>query len=143
MTDNDQLPAEILRGARTIAVLGMKGDDEPEAPASAVPQYLAAHGYTIIPVNPELAEAGYPGAVATLGELAAAPDVVEVFRSPENVAAHADELLALKPKAVWFQLGIRNDAVARRLEEAGIRVVQDRCMKIEHHLLDDAGGSAA
>jgi predicted CoA-binding protein len=142
MTDNDQLPAEILRGARTIAVLGMKGDDEPEAPASAVPQYLAAHGYTIIPVNPELAESGHPGAVATLGELTEAPDVVEVFRSPENIAEHADELLALKPKAVWFQLGIRNDAVARRLEEAGIRVVQDRCMKIEHHLLD-AGGSPA
>jgi hypothetical protein len=142
MTDNDQLPAEILRGARTIAVLGMKGDDEPEAPASAVPQYLAAHGYRIIPVNPELAESGHPGAVATLGELTETPDVVEVFRSPENITEHADELLALQPKAVWFQLGIRNDAVARRLEEAGIRVVQDRCMKIEHHLLD-AGGSAA
>ena len=142
MTDNDSLPAEILRGARTIAVLGMKGDDQPESPASAVPQYLAAHGYTIIPVNPELAESGRPGAVATLGELTEAPDVVEVFRSPENITGHADELLALKPGAVWFQLGIRNDAVARRLEEAGIRVVQDRCMKIEHHLMD-AGGSAA
>ncbi|HEU0076956.1 MAG TPA: CoA-binding protein [Longimicrobiaceae bacterium] len=142
MTDNDQLPAEILRSARTIAVLGMKGEDEPESPASAVPQYLAAHGYRVIPVNPELAEAGHPGAVATLGELTEAPDVVEVFRSPENIAEHADELLALKPKAVWFQLGIRNDAVARRLEEAGIRVVQDRCMKIEHHLMD-AGGSPA
>lgn len=135
MSDNEQLPAEILRSARTIAVLGMKGDDEPEAPASAVPQYLAAQGYRILPVNPELAEAGYPGAVATLAELPEAPDVVEVFRSSENVAGHADELLALRPKAVWLQLGIRNDEVARRLEEAGIRVVQDRCMKIEHHLL--------
>jgi hypothetical protein len=137
---DDQLPAEILRSARTIAVLGMKGDEDPQAPASGVPQYLAAQGYRIIPVNPELAESGYPGAVATLGELAEAPDVVEVFRSSRNIDGHADELLALRPKAVWFQLGIRNDAVARRLEEAGIRVVQDRCMKIQHHLLDDGGG---
>ncbi|HEV2149748.1 MAG TPA: CoA-binding protein, partial [Longimicrobiaceae bacterium] len=135
MSDDDQLPLEILRSARTIAVLGMKGDDEPMAPASAVPQYLAAHGYTVIPVNPELAEAGHPGAVSTLEELEEAPDVVEVFRNAENVAEHADELLALRPKAVWLQLGIRNDEVARRLEEAGIRVVQDRCMKIEHHRL--------
>lgn len=136
MSDNDELPAEILRTARTIAVLGMKGDDEPESPASAVPQYLAAHGYTVIPVNPELAEAGYPGAVATLAELEEPPDVVEVFRSSENVAGHADELLALRPGAVWLQAGIRNDEVARRLEEAGIRVVQDRCMKVDHRLLD-------
>ncbi|HEX2190689.1 MAG TPA: CoA-binding protein [Longimicrobiaceae bacterium] len=135
MSDPDQLPAEILRTARTIAVLGMKGDDEPDSPASAVPQYLAAHGYTVLPVNPELVEAGHPGAVATLGELKEPPDVVEVFRNPENVAEHADELLALRPKAVWLQLGIRNDEVARRLEEAGIRVVQDRCMKVEHHRL--------
>jgi predicted CoA-binding protein len=135
MTDDDQLPAEILRSARTIAVLGMKGDDEPMSPASAVPKYLAAHGYTILPVNPELAEAGYPGAVATLAELREAPDVVEVFRNADNVADHADELLALRPKAVWLQLGIRNDEVAQRLEEAGIRVVQDRCMKVEHHRL--------
>lgn len=136
MSDHDPLPAEILRTARTIAVLGMKGDDEPESPASAVPQYLAAHGYTVVPVNPELAEAGHPGAVATLAELKEPPDVVQVFRNAENVAEHADELLALRPKAVWLQAGIRNDEVARRLEEAGIRVVQDRCMKIEHRLLD-------
>ncbi len=135
MSTHDDLPAEILDSARTIAVLGMKGDDDPDAPASAVPRYLAAHGYTIVPVNPGLAAAGYPGAVATLSDLEETPDVVEVFRGADKLDLHVDELLTLRPKAVWFQLGIRNDDVARRLEEAGIRVVQDRCMKVEHHRL--------
>lgn len=134
-----ELPATILREARTIAVLGMKGDDQAAAPAHHVPAYLQAHGYRVIPVNPKLAERGYPGAVATLAELKETPDVVQVFRRPEAIDAHADELLALGPKYVWFQLGIRNDAVARRLEEAGIHVVQDRCMFRDHRALSEAG----
>ncbi|HEU0013787.1 MAG TPA: CoA-binding protein [Longimicrobium sp.] len=127
--------ANILRTAKTIAVLGMKGEDAAGEPAHAVPAYLAAQGYRIIPVNPRLARDGYPGAVAGLGDLPEAPDVVEVFRSPEAVGRHVDELLALRPKAVWMQLGIRNDEAARRLEEAGIQVVQDRCMYRDHHAL--------
>ena len=131
--------AAVLREARTIAVLGMKGEDQPESPAYGVPIYLRQQGYRIIPVNPKLAEAGVPNAVATLADLKQAPDVVQVFRRAEAIDAHADELVALKPKAVWFQLGIRNDAVARRLEEAGIRVVQDRCMFRDHHALRAEG----
>jgi len=140
MNAHEDLPAEILESARTIAVLGMKGDDDPGAPANSVPRYLEAHGYTIIPVNPGLAGSGYPGAVATLADLKEPPDVVEVFRGADKLDLHVDELLALRPKAVWFQLGIRNDDVARRLESAGIRVVQDRCMKVEHHRLHLPGG---
>ena len=131
--------AEILRTARTIAVLGMKGDEDPNAPAYSVPTYLQAQGYTVIPVNPKLAAAGVPNAVGSLGEITQPVDVVEVFRRPDAIDAHADELLALEPKAVWLQLGIRNDAVAKRLEEAGIRVVQDRCMFRDHHALSEAG----
>ena len=118
--------AEILKSARTVAVLGMKGDEDAMAPAHGVPMYLAAHGYKVTPVNPKLARDGYPGAVASLGDLPAAPDLVQVFRGSDQVAKHVDELLALKPKAVWLQLGIRNDEAAARLREAGIRVVQDR-----------------
>ena len=131
--------AKILREARTIAVLGMKGDDQPNAPAYHVPAYLQSQGYNVIPVNPKLADAGVPGAVASLKDLAEPPDVVEVFRRPEAIDAHADELLALKPRAVWFQLGIRNDAVAKRLEDAGITVVQDRCMFRDHTALRETG----
>jgi hypothetical protein len=134
-----QEAVEILKSTRTIAVLGMKGDDDAMAPAHGVPMYLAAHGYQITPVNPKLARDGYPGAVASLGDLPAAPDLVQVFRGSDQVAKHVDELLALKPKAVWLQLGIRNDEAAARLQEAGIRVVQDRCMYKDHHALSDTG----
>jgi predicted CoA-binding protein len=143
MSEMSEVPDEaaaILREARTIAVLGMKGEDQVESPAYTVPIYLQSQGYRVIPVNPRLAGEGVPFAVATLKELSTPPDVVEVFRRPEAIDAHADELLALRPKAVWFQLGIRNDAVARRLEEAGIRVVQDRCMFRDHHALRAEGG---
>lgn len=129
---------EILKTARTVAVLGMKAEEEP-VPAAGVPAYLKSEGYRIIPVNPRLAETGYPDAVARLSDLPEAPDVVQVFRRSEDVPAHVDELLALHPKAVWLQLGIRNDEAARRLEEAGIRVVQDRCMFKDHHALREAG----
>lgn len=134
-----QEAVEILKSTRTIAVLGMKGDGDEMAPAHGVPMYLAAHGYQITPVNPKLARDGYPGAVASLGDLPAAPDLVQVFRGSGQVAKHVDELLALKPKAVWLQLGIRNDEAAAQLQEAGIRVVQDRCMYKDHHALADAG----
>ena len=134
-----QEAVEILKSTRSIAVLGMKGDGDAMAPAHGVPMYLAAHGYQITPVNPKLARDGYPGAVASLADLPAAPDLVQVFRGSDQVAKHVDELLALNPKAVWLQLGIRNDEAAARLQEAGIRVVQDRCMYKDHHALSDAG----
>jgi predicted CoA-binding protein len=130
---------QVLRSAKTVAVLGMKGDDQPDSPAHGVPMYLKAHGYTVIPVNPALAAKGYPGAVASLADLKEAPDVVQVFRRPEAVAAHVDELIALHPGTVWLQLGIRNDEAAKNLEAAGIRVVQDRCMYRDHHALAQAG----
>jgi predicted CoA-binding protein len=139
MHDVPEEAAEVLRGARTVVVLGMKGEDEAQAPAHFVPAYLAAHGYRVTPVNPKLAERGVPGAVASLADLPSPPDVVEVFRRADALPAHVDELLALRPKAVWLQLGIRNDEVARRLEEAGIRVVQDRCMYRDHSALAEAG----
>jgi predicted CoA-binding protein len=138
MHDDFRTAAEILKSARTVAVLGMKGAEQAMAPAHAVPAYLAAHGYTVIPVNPELAAAGYPGAVAALADLDSPPDVVEVFRRADAIDAHVDEIIAAKPKAAWFQLGIRNDAAAERLRAAGITVVQDRCMHRDHHALSES-----
>ncbi len=142
MQEEERRAAErILRDARSIAVLGMKDSSESSEPAAQIPDYLRQQGYRIVPVNPELAEADYPGAVATLGELPEPPDVVEVFRNSDAVTAHADELLALHPKAVWLQLGIRNDAVAERLRAAGIEVVQDACMLKVHAAMAQPRGA--
>jgi len=137
LVDDDGGLAAILRGARTIAVLGAK--DQPSAPAYYVPAYLSARGYRILPVNPTIAGRRVHGerVVATLADLREPADVVEIFRRPEYLPAHAQEILRLSwmPTVVWFQLGICNDAAACALAEAGIRVVQDRCMMPEHRRL--------
>ncbi len=137
LVDDDAGLTRILRECRTIAVLGAKtGAGEP---AYYVPAYLVQRGYRVRPVNPALAGTGVLGetAVATLADLPEPVDVIDVFRRPAFLPGHASEILALpwKPAVVWFQLGIRNDAAARRLAEAGIRVVQDRCMMPEHRRL--------
>ena len=96
-----------------------------------------AHGYEIIPVpvrDPGPTVLGQK-TYAKVADVPGAVDIVDVFRKPADIDAHVEDLLAKKPKAVWFQLGIRNDAAAQRLAQAGIQVVQDRCMKIEHHKL--------
>ena len=128
---------DLLQRTTTIAVLGIK--DAPAEDAHRVPAYLQAHGYRILPVNPKLAAQPVLGvrAAASLAELDETPDLVNVFRAPQHVPAHADEILAIqpRPKAVWLQLGIHDDASARRLEAAGIAVVQDRCIMVEHRRL--------
>ena len=135
--------AAILREAKTIAVLGAKTD--PSAPAHYVPAYLYAQGYRILPVNPRIAGARLFEmiAVPTLAGLTEPVDVIEVFRRPEYLPGHAGEILALpwRPRAVWFQLGIRHDGAAERLARAGIVVVQDRCMMPEHRRLIEGGAS--
>ena len=131
-TEQQSTARRIVQEARTVAVLGMKGDDQAEAAAHQVPKYLELHGYEILPVNPHLVDIGYPGAVSRLGELEESPDLVLVFRRAATLSQHVDELIALNPGGVWFQVGIRDDAVARRLEEAGIPVVQDTCMYQVH-----------
>lgn len=140
VTDDGGLRA-ILREARTVAVVGAKA--RPGEPACYVPAYLAARGYRIRPVNPGLAGQWLFGTpvVATVAELAEPADVIEIFRRPEYLPGHAAEVLALpwRPRAVWFQLGIRHDGAAHTLARAGIRVVQDRCMMPEHRRLIGAG----
>ena len=127
----------IFREAKTVAVVGAK--DDPAEPAHYVPAYLHARGYRILPVNPKLTGRRLHD-VATVARVADLPepvDVIEVFRRPEYLPGHAAEILALpwRPRAVWFQLGIRNDSAAEALARAGIRVVQDRCMMPEHRRL--------
>lgn len=137
LVDDDAGLARILREARTVAVLGAK--DDAGAPAHYVPAYLAARGYRLRPVSPRLAGRRVLGevVVATLADLAEPVDVIDVFRRPGYLPAHAAEIVRLpwRPAAVWFQLGIRNDDAAATLAQAGIRVVQDRCMMPEHRRL--------
>jgi len=137
LVDDDAGLSRILREAQTIAVLGAKG--EPVQPAYYVPAYLKAHGYRLLPVNPTRTGERILGepVVATLADLREPPDVVEVFRRPQFLQAHAAEIVRLpwQPSVVWFQLGIRDDGAAETLARAGIRVVQDRCMMPEHRRL--------
>lgn len=133
LEDDDALRA-LLSEVRTIAVLGVKaGSDED---AFRVPAYLQEHGYRILPVNPKLARVLGEACVPRLADLSETPDLVDVFRAPQHLPAHVDEILALprRPRAVWLQLGIRHPATAR-LEEAGIDVVEDRCIMVEHRRL--------
>ena len=122
----------LLERARRIAVLGIK--TEAEQPAHYVPQYAQRAGYEIVPVP-----VYYPDATEILGQpvyrrVADVPgpvDIVNVFRRPGDIPAHLDDIIAKRPAAVWFQLGIRNDAAALQLTNAGIDVVQDRCLLVD------------
>jgi len=127
----------ILTGSRTIAVVG--ASPKPERPANIVMRYLIAAGYRVVPVNPGHAGDEILGRPA-FGRLADVPvpiDVVDVFRRREALGAVVDEALALKPlpKVIWMQLGLRDDDAASRAEAAGLTVVMDRCMRIEHRRL--------
>jgi hypothetical protein len=128
---------EVLEATRTIAVLG--AHPEHTRAASYVPEYLAAKGYRVIPVNPAFVGRELFGAkvVARLGDIDEPVDLVDVFRRPDAVLGHVDEVLAMRPlpKVVWLQLGIRNDAAAARWLAAGIDVVQDRCTLADHRRL--------
>lgn len=116
-----------LRAAQTIVVLGATGTAHKAG--FYVPDYLASQGYRLIPVNPAKAGQTLFGqtVLSSLDDIDGPVDLVDVFRRPEALPGHLDELVRLQPGLVWFQLGIRNDDVARQLVEAGIDVVQDRC----------------
>ncbi|MBC7843064.1 MAG: CoA-binding protein [Gemmatimonadaceae bacterium] len=122
-----------LAALHTIAVLGFK-PEETEAPAFYVPEYAQRAGFTIIPVP-----VYYPNMVNALGETAYQSlrdipnpvDVVEIFRRPADIPQHLDDILAIRPKMVWMQLGIRHEQVAEALARAGIDVVQDHCLLVE------------
>ena len=134
MQTDDELRA-FLAGARSIAVLGAHVD--PAKPAHYVPDYLHHKGYRVLPANPVYAGRTLWGEPvrASLAEISEPVDILDVFRRSAQVVDHTDEILALRPGLVWLQSGIRNDTVARTLEDAGIPVVQDRCMMVEHRRL--------
>lgn len=133
LLERDDEIAALLTRTRRIAVLGIKTEDSGQ-PAFYVPRYAQHAGYEIVPVP-----VYYPAVTEILGErvyrkVADVPgdvDLVNVFRRPADIPPHVDDILAKRPRAVWFQSGIRNAAAAERFARAGIDVVQDRCLMVE------------
>jgi predicted CoA-binding protein len=139
--ESDADLVELLKSIRTIAVVGVK--DGVHDDAYRIPLYLQQAGYRIRPVNPKLEHVLGVPCVARLDQIQEPIDLVNLFRASEHVPAHVDEILALdpRPRAVWMQLGIHHGVSAQRLRDAGIKVVQDRCLMVDHRRL--LGGGAA
>jgi uncharacterized protein len=131
--------ARIVRENKRIAVLGIKTEAQREQPAFYVPEYMARAGYDIVPVP-----VYYPEATEILGRpvyrtVSAVPgpvEMVNVFRRPRDIPPHVEDILAARPRVVWLQLGIRHDEAAETFAKAGIQVVQDRCLLVEHRRLE-------
>jgi len=122
----------LLDRARTIAVVGLSAD--PLRPSYFVATYLQAAGYTLYPVNPRYAGSEILGrpVVASLAEIPTHIDIVDIFRKPADAPHIVDEAIAIGADAVWMQLTVINDEAARRARAAGLTVVMDRCLKVEH-----------
>jgi predicted CoA-binding protein len=138
LIETETAVAELLPRVRRIAVLGIKTEAQADQAAFYVPKYLASAGFDVIPVPvyyPEVKEILGRPVYRRLADVPGEIDLVDVFRRPRDIDAHVDDILAKRPRAVWFQLGIRNDAAAEKLAKAGIQVVQDRCLMVDHRRL--------
>jgi uncharacterized protein len=129
---------DLILKTQRIAVLGIKTEAQADQPAFYVPKYLVTAGCDVIPVPvyyPEVIEILGKQVYRRLTEIPGNIDLVDVFRRSQDIDGHVEEILAKMPTAVWFQSGIRNDIVAETLAKAGIKVVQDRCLMVEHRLV--------
>jgi len=137
LTTGDQI-RDLLSETRTIAVLGIKTELQSEQPALYVPKYMQVAGYKIIPVPvyyPDVTEILGEKVFRKLSDIPGDVDMVNVFRRPQDIPPHVDDILAKKPKSIWMQLGIYHDEVTEQLAQAGIKVVQDRCLMVDHRRL--------
>ena len=126
---------QLIEASRSVAVVGMKS--EPAEDAYRVPLYLQRHGHRILPVNPKLDLILGERAFHSLQEIGVAVDLVNLFRAPDHIPGHVEQILDMRPRprAVWMQLGIVHGAAAARLRAEGLQVVQDRCIMVEHRRL--------
>jgi len=132
LLDRPEQIKQLLDSTHRIAVLGIKPD--PDQPAYYVPEYAQRAGYEIVPVPvyyKDLTEMLGEKVYRKLTDIPGAIDMVNVFRRPVDIPQHVDDIIAKKPKSVWFQMGIRNDEAAEKLARAGIDVVQDHCLLVE------------
>lgn len=129
---------DLLAETKTIAVLGIKTAQQAGQPAFYVPKYMQSAGFKIIPVPvyyPEVEQILGQPVYRKLADVPEPVDMVNVFRRSQDIPPHLEDILACKPKSVWIQLGISHDEVARELAQAGIKVVQDRCLMVDHRRL--------
>ena len=120
----------ILRECRTVAVVGLSA--QWHRPSYFAAKYLQEHGYRIIPVNPAYESVLGERCYKSLAEIADPVDIVDCFRRSEEIPALAEQAIAIGAKVLWMQLGVRNAEARAKAEAAGLEVVEDRCMKIEH-----------
>jgi predicted CoA-binding protein len=135
ISDDEARVAELVRASRRVAVLGIKTEAQASQPAFYVAAGIQRAGVEIIPVPvyyPDVTEILGQRVYRRVADVPGTIDLVDVFRRSSDVAAHLSDLLAARPRAVWLQLGIRDDATAEVLAEAGILVVQDRCLLVDH-----------
>lgn len=123
----------VERAPRTLAVVGLS--DDPRKPSHSVSAYMQRAGFRIVPINPAVKEVLGERCYPSLRDLPEPPDVVNVFRLPHFIPAIVEDMIALGFRDLWVQLGILNSEAAQRAEDAGIRVVMDRCILIEHRRL--------
>ena len=123
--------AELLRNARTIAMVG--ASDRPDRPSYGVMKFLQAHGYRVLPVNPQITGEHVLGEYVwrELAQIGEPIDIVDIFRRPQAAGEAIDEAIKIGAKAVWLQIGVVNEEAAERAEAAGLKVVMDRCPKID------------
>ncbi len=132
---DDQHIVELAGAARRVAVLGIRSENFSERPAFYVAKYLSDVGVEVVPVpvyEPEVTRILDADVYRKVADVPAEIDILDVFRRSHDIPPHLSDILEKSPAAVWFQLGIRNDAVAETLAKAGIKVVQNRCLMVDH-----------
>ena len=129
MDDSDKI-RRILRNSRTIAVVGLSA--QWHRPSFFAARYMQEHGYRVIPVNPGYDSIMGEKSYKRLSEIPEKVDIVDCFRKSSEIPAIADEAIAIGAKVLWMQLGVHNEAARARAEAAGLEVVENRCVKIEH-----------
>ena len=128
---DDEAVRNLLRGTRSVAVVGVS--DNPMRPSNGVYRYLAAASdYDLYPVNPTISELDGRPVYASLRDLPVIPDMVDVFRRSEYLRSVLDDSIAVGAKSIWLQQGLWDEELARDAEAAGMRVVMDRCLKVEY-----------
>jgi len=131
--EDDTAIETILRNARTIAVVG--ASPKPGRDSGTIAAFLAAKGYTIIPVNPAYKEVLGTRCYPDLTSIGSPVDIVDIFRNPEEVLPIIDEAIAIGAKTVWMQLGVVNAEAAKKAEQAGLQVIMDRCIAVDYRRL--------
>lgn len=138
LIENSEGIRRLLAETKRVAVLGIKTEAQAGQPAFYVAEYLATAGLEVIPVPvyyPDVTEILGQKVYRKLSEIPGEIDLVDVFRRPQDINGHVEDILAKMPKAVWFQSGIRNEAAAETFAKAGIKVVQNRCLMVEHRYM--------